>query len=72
MKAIQATTLEAVLAREKDALIEQCEKDWESGRVQLSAAASARLARVLLLEGILNGSITGARKREAGAGSAPS
>jgi len=67
MKTIEVATVRKVLKKEKAALAERVEADWKSGRVTCSAEASARLARVLLLEGLLDGSIALEGERESSA-----
>lgn len=58
MKTIEVATIKRVLKREKQELIDSVQRNWKAGRVNLSSETSAHLARVLLLEGLIDGSVT--------------
>ena len=56
-KTIEVATVRKALKREKLELILSVERAWKAGRVNVSAETSSRLARVLLLESLLDGTI---------------
>lgn len=62
---IDAATLRRVLKHEKKILVELTEANWQAGRVTVTAGMMARLARVMLLESLLDGSIELADQGEA-------
>jgi len=57
MKTIEVATVRKVLKREKLELVQSVERNWKAGRVNLSAETAAILARVMLLESLLDGSV---------------
>ncbi len=57
MKTIDVATIRKVLKREKLELIQSVERNWKAGRVNLSSETASHLARVLLLESLVDGSI---------------
>lgn len=71
MKTLEVAQLRRVLRREKKALIELCETEWQAGRVNLSNGVTAGLARVQLLEALIDGSAVKLASEEAESATRP-